>query len=271
MTNPTVQPPLPQAPRSRRVVRGVLLVAGQIALVVAAVGATLYLVGHRIQPDPGKNTSLEEQWDSTIRRLGLGIQPVYPPQEDFAVGDVFATVVDTGHTPYAALEQLSEFFSGKSVKLGHADVSKMLDDVYQSMPLFPDTPPQSQATAQAPSGATPVSLFGAHAERTELPRAAFPGLTITNDGSAATGLAGNSGWFNFGASRAASQKLVLGAVETYGIDAVAGEKALNDFCTASATRTSAGKRWPASTLGTFWETACSSSISIATLSRFSMT
>jgi hypothetical protein len=232
LTDPTVQPPPPPAPQHRGLVRGVILV---VALVAVAVGATLYLAGHRVQPDPGKGTGLEEQWDNTIRRLGLGIQPVYPPQEDFAVGDVFATVVDTGHTTYAALEQLSESFSGKSVKLGHADVSKMLDDAYQAIPLFPDTPPESQAIAPASSEATPVSLFGAHAERSELPRAAFPGLTITDDGSAATGLTGNPGWFNFGASRAASQKLVLGAVETYGIDAVAGEKALNEFCTAPAT------------------------------------
>jgi len=234
VTDQAIPPPPPQVPRGRRIVRWVLVVAGQIALVAAAVVGTLYLVGHPFQADPGKNTSLEEQWDSTIRRLGLGILPVYPPQEDIAVGDVFATVVDTGHTPYAALEKLSDFFSGKSVKLGHAEVSKMLDDAYQAMPLFPDLQPASQAPA--PSGATPVSLFGQHAERTELPRAAFPGLTITSDGSAATGLNGSSSWFNFGASRAASQKLVLGVVETYGIDAVAGEKALNDFCTAGATR-----------------------------------
>ncbi len=61
-------------------------------------------------------------------------------------------------------------------------------------------------------------------------------MTIASDGSAATGLTGAPGWFNFGASRAASQKLVLGVVETYGVDAVAGEKALSDFCTADATR-----------------------------------
>jgi hypothetical protein len=213
-------------------VRWVLIVAGQIVLVAGAVLATLYLASHRIQPDPTKSTSLEEQWNSTIRRLGIGIQPVYPPQEDIAVGDVFATVVDNGHTPYAALETASGPFLGKSVKLGHADVAKMLDDIYQGMPLFPAT----QAAPSAANGATPTSLFGAHAERTELPRAAFPGLTITNDGSAATGLTGNSSWFNFGAARAASQKLVLGVVETYGVDPVSGEKALADFCLAAATR-----------------------------------
>ena len=120
-------------------------------LIAVALFGTLYLAGHRIQPDPEKNTNLEEQWDSTIRRLGIGIQPVYPPQEDIAVGDVFATVVDTGHTPYAALEQLSEFFSGKSVKLGHAEVSKMLDDAYQGIPLFPDTAPASQTPAPPPA------------------------------------------------------------------------------------------------------------------------
>jgi hypothetical protein len=228
-------PPAGPNPWSGRILRWLGISVAATALVAAAVFATLYLVNHRLQPDPGKTTSLEEQWDGTIRRLGLGIQPVYPPQEDFAVGDVFATIVDTGHTPATALAQVSEFFSGKSVKLGHADVAKMLDDAYQALPLFPDTAPPVQATAPAGSGATPVSLFGQHVERTELPRAAFPGLTITSDGSAGSGLTRSPGLFNFGASRAATQKLVLGVVETYGIDAVAGEKALKDFCAAPAT------------------------------------
>jgi hypothetical protein len=48
----------------------------QISLVAAAVVGTLYLVNHRLQPDPGKSISLEEEWDRTVRYLGLGIQPV---------------------------------------------------------------------------------------------------------------------------------------------------------------------------------------------------
>jgi hypothetical protein len=208
-----------------------LVASGQIVLVAAAVVITLYLVNRQLQPDPGNSTSIEEQWDDAISRLG--IQPVYPPQEDIAVGDVFVTVAADTLGSYGNNQggASSRSFLGKSVKLGHANVAQMLEDVYQAMPLFPEIQPAVAASA-LPNGSAPATLFGTHAERVELPRAAFPGLTITDDGSAATAISGGRGWFNFGASRAASQKLVLGVVETYGLDPVTGEEALKKFCEA---------------------------------------
>ncbi|MFP3711255.1 hypothetical protein SB783_45540, partial [Paraburkholderia sp. SIMBA_009] len=38
---------------------------------------------------------LPKRWNESIRRLG--IEPVYPPQEDIYVGDIIAEVVDSGH------------------------------------------------------------------------------------------------------------------------------------------------------------------------------
>jgi hypothetical protein len=242
VTNPAPAPP-PPGSLGWRVPRWILIGAGQIAVIIAAIFGTLHLAGHRLQSDPGKTTSLEEQWNSTIARLG--IEPVYPPQEDFAVGDVFVTVVadaaaqrnaDVGPDPS------SEIFIRRSVKLGHADVAKMLDDAYRALPYFPIAAAQAPATASPPSPApapnttAAVSIFGSHSERAELPRAAFPGFTIADNGNAASGAAGGGGWFDFGASRAASEKLVLGVVETYGLDSVAGTTALNSFCSAEETQ-----------------------------------
>ncbi len=40
-------------------------------------------------PDPG-NEFVENQWNTSIRRLGADVQSVYPPTEDIQMGDVYA-------------------------------------------------------------------------------------------------------------------------------------------------------------------------------------
>ena len=56
-----------------------------------------------------------------------------------------------------------------------------------------------------------------------------------SDASAGVSAAQHS-WLDFGASHEASQKLVLGAVETYGLGAVDADAALKAYCAAPATR-----------------------------------
>jgi Na+/H+-dicarboxylate symporter len=82
------------------------LLAWGARLVAAAAAVFAIVVGVRwlaaFQPKPqsdGQNSSLEAQWNSTIRRLGVNIEPVYPPQEDLSVGDLFATVVEDDWRP----------------------------------------------------------------------------------------------------------------------------------------------------------------------------
>jgi hypothetical protein len=65
-----------------------------VAVIFAIVVGVRWLAAY--QPEPRSDvqaSSLEAQWNSTIRRLGVNIEPVYPPQEDLSVGDLFATVV----------------------------------------------------------------------------------------------------------------------------------------------------------------------------------
>ena len=40
---------------------------------------------------PSAEASIEENWNRTIK--GLGVSPIFPPEEDLVVGDVLAVVV----------------------------------------------------------------------------------------------------------------------------------------------------------------------------------
>jgi hypothetical protein len=66
-------------------------------------------------------------WNTSISKLG--ISPLFPPQEDFYVGDVWATVVS------------SEGYSltGKSIRLGHIPINSFEESVESDEPVFPDT------------------------------------------------------------------------------------------------------------------------------------
>jgi hypothetical protein len=66
-------------------------------------------------------------WNRSISKLG--IFPLFPPQEDFYVGDVWATVVS------------SEGYSltGKSIRLGHIPINSFQESVEGDEPVFPDT------------------------------------------------------------------------------------------------------------------------------------
>jgi hypothetical protein len=216
---------------------GAVCVAGVVVLVILGVRWLAYRQPAQLVDT---NVNLEAEWDNTIRHLGVGIEPVYPPEEDLAVGDLFATVVadDKKYLIYSRnLDVASTPFLGKSVRVGHVDVSKELNEAYAGIPLFPETPSAQVDVTKQQDGqnrTTPVmaaSLFGQHEERRGLPRAAFPGLTIYQSSAASAGATATSrGWFDFSADNETSVKLVLGVVETYGLDVVTADKALTKYC-----------------------------------------
>jgi hypothetical protein len=213
---------------------------GVLAIIAATIICVRWLASIGAGKDQGPEVSLEDEWDNTIRNLG--IQPFYPPQEDITVGDLFATVVDDEqYHPDATIRNRivsTTPFLGRSTKIGHVDVSALLETAYAEMPFFSDTGAANKADASQRQGGASGSaqppetpLFGKHEERRVLPRAAFPGLSIHHSGSAAAGVGGGTrGWFGYGAANQTSQKLTLGAVETYGLDVIAAGRALDQYC-----------------------------------------
>jgi len=207
-------------------------------LIFGIVVGVRWLAASGIKPAVDNQTlSMEEEWNRTIRRLGVGIEPVYPPQEDLSVGDVFATVVaDDLQLPATTTTQgkrvtPSTPFLGRSVKLGHIDLTKELETAYAQIPVFPEPGVRAQSGESGTAPIVPASLFGQRLPHPGLPLAAFPGFTIHYKGSASAGVAASSrGWFDFSASNEDSLRLILGVVETYGLDVVTAGKALTDYC-----------------------------------------
>lgn len=170
-------------------------------------------------PDKG----VVAEWNESISRLG--IEPVFPPEEDVYVGDVLAVIIpETGTQPQALLN--------RAIKLDHIDMSDDLVKNYQLLPLFPDTekrplsPDDPWVLKNKEEG-----VFAGTQKRGTLAIAAFPGITIHRDRGASAGLAG---WLGsvFGASVQQNDilELKISTAETYGVPSVQATGRLALYC-----------------------------------------
>ena len=174
--------------------------------------------------------SVATEWNNSVRRLGLN--PIYPPQEDLYVGDIFA-VVKSSDNSYSALD---EVFGDHAIKLWHVDMTKVIKATYAPLPVFPETQPHAAGDEviwqQKPSD----DLFAAGGRKT-LPLVAFPAFSIHNSRAATvSGSTGQGlfGWLSgiFGISRddEETEQLSFPSPETYGVDAIDAQVALFGFC-----------------------------------------
>jgi hypothetical protein len=196
-----------------------------VVVVVAGFFAVRYLGGGAIR-GPFAEASIEENWDRTIK--GLGVSPIFPPEEDLVVGDVLAVVtrdVDLdSHVQTDAIARRA--FVNRSVKLAHVDVSQALDVAYQNLPVFPATVgtvlPLRSGVARTFSDAV---LLG------NLPRAAFPRLKIQGVSNAAGGVsAGGSGSASFAAGSQRVEEFELSDVRAYGLPSVVALQLFDAYC-----------------------------------------
>ena len=197
---------------------------GALLVLLAIVLFTLAVV--RPFGDPGasrKDDDLAAEWNESIARLG--IVPVFPPEEDLYVGDVWAVISDAPKEPLL----------GRAVRVGHLDLREdMLADV-TGRPLFADTAElktgdefRHQDDLEAP---TPPADT-----RIRLTIAAFPGVSITHVAKA--GSAGGTSLFGFGAARDGTslEELRIPVAETYGVRPAAAAARLLNWCAQAATK-----------------------------------
>jgi hypothetical protein len=172
------------------------------------------------------DASIEENWNKTIK--GLGVSPIFPPEEDLVVGDVLAVVVrDVDLDSHLQTDTVAKKpFVNRTVKLAHVDVLQALDDAYKDLPVFP-------------AAAGPLPLLRSGVARNfpdavllgNLPRAAFPRLKIQGVSNAAAGVtAASSGWWNFGAGSQEAEEFELSDVRAYGLPGVMALRMFDTFC-----------------------------------------
>ena len=95
-----------------------------IAVSLLVVGAGVWLVR---QPAPQSVPNIEAAWNEAISRLG--IDPVYPPEEDLVVGDLLASVIsDNEPDPIETKDDKLKLhrdspFLRRTVKIAHIDLS----------------------------------------------------------------------------------------------------------------------------------------------------
>ncbi|HVO87765.1 MAG TPA: hypothetical protein VMV45_04420, partial [Casimicrobiaceae bacterium] len=220
--------------KRNRILRYTLL--GVVAVLGIVFGTRWLAMQAPAGAEKTEDLSLEAQWNKTIARLG--IEPVFPPEEDLAVGDLFAAVVERDVSDTSGVKDKVDAtpFLGKSVKLAHIDVRRDLEQAYALLPVFPDStiPTVPADIAVNPAQVVPPpapGLFMPGAQRKALPMAAFPGLTISHAGSAAAGVSGGvHSLFGFGSSREDTEKLILPLVETYGLPVVNANAVLQRYC-----------------------------------------
>src|SRR3954463_16334003 len=111
---------------------------GKTAAIAAGIAAVLgggYVAVRWLTPDPVtilvQAPNPEAAWNETIVRLG--IDPVYPPEEDLVVGDLLAKVVSDEPDPNETRDNKVDASSPilrRAVKIAHVDLREELSKAY---------------------------------------------------------------------------------------------------------------------------------------------
>jgi hypothetical protein len=181
------------------------------------------------RPDPTEDTvDVAGIWGRAV--WNLGIEPVYPPEEDIAVGDVFAAVsIDR----LSGIDVHADAFRNRTMKIWKEDLSKEVASAYSNIYVFPKSPKSVQAPQVNKQGdTTDNSVFALKDHRTDLPIVAFPRITIKNRRSAIVHF--DQLWNSISGSGASSSdsdtELSITNTETYGVPYLVAANALVKFC-----------------------------------------
>ncbi len=197
--------------------RPISVIAGILFFVAASLVAAIWL-----SPEPAE-TNVIEEWNATIAKLG--IDPVFPPEEDVEVGDIFAVLDDLqGRSSSPTALAL------RSIKIAHQDLTSDIQDAFSNSYLFPDTRPRpkdpNEPLEQTPK---PDGILSHPPARQTLPLAAFPGFTIKQQRRVRGGLLGwLSSTFRFESDH--NIELEIPVAETYGIPSLIALGELEHFC-----------------------------------------
>jgi hypothetical protein len=205
-------------------------VAKYPGLTKLAVAALAVVIIATVVIDYGLGTSTSESnvvadWNETIKTLG--IEPVFPPEEDLYVGDVLAVIVDDENPTQTKTNNRA--LLNRAIKLTHLNLHDELVTTYTDLPLFPKSLDKTKEIEQVGTPSMELSVFDAPNKRVVLPLAAFPGFSIHHRSDA--GLAGFlKAQFAARIYQDDDVELTIPFVETYGIPSMAATKILTKFC-----------------------------------------
>ncbi|MBX9827928.1 MAG: hypothetical protein K2Y27_23370 [Xanthobacteraceae bacterium] len=225
-----------------------LYFVGFVAIAIAGFFGLRWMISAPLELQPTK--SLEVAWGDAIGQFR--IEPVFPPEEDLAVGDVLAYVIadrdakdrDRSRQPSETKSiELNTPSLKRSVKIAHLDVRRELEQFYGEIAVFPGKLKVSGDTKQ-PSGtesrsqaSTVPRLFSGEVLESDLPRAAFARVkSAANVGASGSLAADGQASAAYSGGRQASEEFHLSEVSTYGLPSGRALKLLKKYCAEEETK-----------------------------------
>jgi hypothetical protein len=161
-------------------------------------------------------------WNSSIGRLG--ILPLYPPTEDFGVGDVLAVVADSENVTLLR----------KAVRIAHLDLHDLILSSAVE-PAFAETADPVTGTSLRKQDRFELPADPA-SKRIALSISAFPGITINHVLQSNAGAANATGWFGSSHSGQRAEEIRIKGVESYGVSTIEAIVRLNRWCSDAKTK-----------------------------------
>ncbi len=201
-------PPPTRAARIRDVV-----MAHPLAILVGI--AFLFYAGFILLQfrSPPPEPDIATAWQEGIAKLG--VTPLYPPAEDFNVGDVYVmpAAAGNGDIPLPAM----------AVRIGHIDLRPAIRNHAGDSVLFatlPASPPANAGEAGSNTPPAPDPRLSLSADLSDgqvaLSYVAFPGIEISRQQRLDAGLKLVPGWLSGRHERSLSDKITIPVAETYG-------------------------------------------------------
>jgi hypothetical protein len=194
----------------------------QILVAVLILAVAVFVVRpFKSIPDPGPE-DVAAAWNTSIGRLG--IQPLYPPTEDFGVGDVLAVVADSENVPLL----------GKAVRIAHIDLRDLIL-ASTVEPVFADTADLAAGASFRKQDRTEVATDSKD-RRITLALSAFPGITISHVTQSAAAAGNATGLFSSARNGNQVEEIQIKGAETYGVSTIEAIVKFNNWCRDEKTK-----------------------------------
>ena len=173
------------------------------------------------------------KWNQSIAKLG--ILPIYPPEEDFYVGDVWGIISEADIDKPTEADKEKSPLLGKSVRVSYIDLRKEMQAARDSQPVFADTTKLEAGDTLRREDAL-ETLNPYQDGRIRLSLTAFPGVNINH----ASRTGGSLGWAFGGLGAGREEQLIeqfrIPVAETYGVPANGAIVRLIAWCGDSQTK-----------------------------------
>jgi len=182
------------------------------------------------QRDPDAE-DVAASWNDSIQRLG--ILSLYPPAEDFYVGDVWAVILQGDDGPRKQKPHVSTLV-GKSFRVAYIDLRRDMQVAHQRQPVFSETMETEKRGSFRKVDPAEISNE-IPADRIITTLTAFPGITITHRTRGTASLRWSIFGFGIGRQDQRIEEIRIPVAETYGVPPGAAFIRLDQWCKDSKT------------------------------------